>query len=69
MSKVKPYTIGIDATNLRAGGGVTHLMELLRAAQPARPSSRAMVKKTGGNKTESFFFHDHAPLKGVVILL
>lgn len=35
MSKVKPYTIGIDATNLRAGGGVTHLMELLRTAQPA----------------------------------
>ncbi len=35
MSKVKPYTIGIDATNLRAGGGVTHLMELLLAAQPA----------------------------------
>lgn len=35
MSKVKSYTIGIDATNLRAGGGVTHLMELLRAAQPA----------------------------------
>jgi len=35
MSKVKPYTIGIDATNLRAGGGVTHLMELMRTAQPA----------------------------------
>ena len=35
MSKVKPCTIGIDATNLRAGGGVTHLMELLRAAQPS----------------------------------
>ena len=35
MSKVKPYTIGIDATNLRSGGGVTHLVELLRAAQPA----------------------------------
>ncbi|MDC1458619.1 glycosyltransferase family 4 protein [Burkholderiaceae bacterium] len=35
MSKANPYTIGIDATNLRAGGGVTHLMELLRAAQPA----------------------------------
>ena len=35
MSKHKPYTIGIDASNLRAGGGVTHLMELLRAAQPA----------------------------------
>lgn len=34
MSKVKPYTIGIDATNLRSGGGVTHLLELLRAAQP-----------------------------------
>ena len=35
MSNHKPYTIGIDASNLRAGGGVTHLMELLRAAQPA----------------------------------
>jgi len=36
MDKVKTYTIGIDATNLRAGGGVTHLMELLRAVQPAK---------------------------------
>jgi len=27
-------TIGIDATNLRGGGGVTHLVELLRVAQP-----------------------------------
>ena len=29
-------TIGIDATNLRSGGGVTHLVELLRAAHPSR---------------------------------
>jgi glycosyltransferase involved in cell wall biosynthesis len=26
--------VGIDASNLRAGGGVTHLVELLRAADP-----------------------------------
>ena len=26
--------LGIDASNIRAGGGVTHLAELLRAAQP-----------------------------------
>src|SRR5262245_44496473 len=26
--------VGIDASNIRAGGGLTHLMELLRAAQP-----------------------------------
>lgn len=26
--------IGIDASNLRAGGGVTHLVELLKAAEP-----------------------------------
>ncbi len=26
--------IGIDASNIRAGGGVTHLLELLRAADP-----------------------------------
>jgi glycosyltransferase involved in cell wall biosynthesis len=30
----KPITIGIDATNLRGGGGVTHLVEMLRAAKP-----------------------------------
>jgi glycosyltransferase involved in cell wall biosynthesis len=27
--------IGIDATNIRAGGGLTHLSEMLRAARPA----------------------------------
>jgi glycosyltransferase involved in cell wall biosynthesis len=31
----KPLKIGIDAANLRGGGGVTHLVELLRAAQPS----------------------------------
>ena len=31
----KKIVIGIDAANLRRGGGVTHLVELLRAAQPA----------------------------------
>lgn len=35
MNPAKPLTIGIDAANLRRGGGVTHLVELLRAAQPA----------------------------------
>ena len=33
MTAVKPLTVGIDATNLRGGGGVTHLVELLRVAQ------------------------------------
>jgi glycosyltransferase involved in cell wall biosynthesis len=28
--------LGIDASNLRSGGGVTHLVELLRAAQPRK---------------------------------
>lgn len=27
--------LGVDASNLRAGGSVTHLVELLRAAEPA----------------------------------
>lgn len=27
--------LGIDASNIRAGGGVTHLFEMLRSAQPA----------------------------------
>jgi glycosyltransferase involved in cell wall biosynthesis len=35
VKEVTPITIGIDATNLRGGGGVTHLVELLRLARPA----------------------------------
>ena len=34
MTQVNSLTIGIDATNLRGGGGVTHLVELLRVVQP-----------------------------------
>ena len=34
MSKTKPYIIGIDATNLSSGGGLTHLIELLGFANP-----------------------------------
>lgn len=34
MKSGKKLTIGIDAANLRRGGGVTHLVELLRVAQP-----------------------------------
>ena len=35
MKKSKLLTIGIDATNIRRGGGVTHLLELLQAVEPA----------------------------------
>lgn len=36
--------LGIDASNIRAGGGVTHLAELLRAAEPmAQGFSRVVV--------------------------
>lgn len=28
--------LGVDASNLRLGGGITHLVELLRAAEPAK---------------------------------
>lgn len=28
--------VGIDASNIRVGGGVTHLVEMLRAAEPAK---------------------------------
>jgi glycosyltransferase involved in cell wall biosynthesis len=31
---IRSISIGIDATNLRSGGGLTHLMELLRVAEP-----------------------------------
>jgi hypothetical protein len=35
VSRKKLLKIGIDAANLRGGGGVTHLVELLRVAQSA----------------------------------
>ena len=38
--------LGIDASNLRAGGGVTHLVELLRAASPQQQGfSRVLYKQ------------------------
>ena len=41
--------VGIDATNLRRGGGVTHLVELLRALQP-ESLGIARVVVWGGKK-------------------
>ena len=36
-------TVGIDASNLRRGGGVTHLIEILRAAEPDRQGISKVV--------------------------
>lgn len=35
MNKNNTLTVGIDASNLRQGGGITHLVELLRATEPS----------------------------------
>lgn len=50
MYAVSGPTIGIDATNLRAGGGVTHLVELLRAADPKAHGFERIVV-WGGRKS------------------
>ena len=42
--------VGIDAANLRGGGGVTHLVELLRAVQPEQ-LDMVRVVVWGGNDT------------------
>lgn len=44
--------IGIDASNIRSGGGVTHLVELLRAAEP-KAHSFSQVIVWGGHPTLS----------------
>lgn len=36
MRKKPQAAVGIDASNLRAGGGITHLSELLQAVEPSR---------------------------------
>lgn len=54
MDAIKKHSdglvVGIDATNLRRGGGVTHLIELLTAAKPERHDI-ARVVVWGGNQT------------------
>lgn len=45
-------TVGIDASNIRAGGGVTHLREMLRAADPAGFGVQS-VRVWGGSSTLS----------------
>lgn len=45
-------TVGIDASNLRAGGGITHIVELLSAALPERQGIGRVVV-WGGRKTLS----------------
>ncbi|HYC60594.1 MAG TPA: glycosyltransferase family 1 protein [Thermoanaerobaculia bacterium] len=41
--------IGIDASNLRAGGGVTHLVELLRNADPTRHGVSEVIVWSGAS--------------------
>ena len=48
MSEANARIIGIDATNLRGGGGVTHLVELLRSADPSIHGFKRIVL-WGGN--------------------
>ena len=43
MTQDRLLTIGIDAANLRGGGGVTHLVELLRATEPGMVGIRRVV--------------------------
>lgn len=43
MSAVKAITVGIDASNLRMGGGRTHLIELLRAAPENIPGVKRVL--------------------------
>src|SRR5437667_650331 len=42
--------LGIDASNLRVGGGLTHLIELLRSARPAAHGID-LVTVWGGQRT------------------
>jgi glycosyltransferase involved in cell wall biosynthesis len=47
---VAKIIIGIDASNIRAGGGVTHLIELLKAAKPEKYNIKKFIV-WGGSKT------------------
>lgn len=50
---MKELTIGIDAANLRRGGGLTHLIELLAGAEPARQGISRVVIWAGSATLEA----------------
>jgi glycosyltransferase involved in cell wall biosynthesis len=50
---LKPISIGIDATNIRAGGGVTHLLELLSAIDPQKMHVTTVYVWGGENTLQS----------------
>ena len=54
--KIKIMIIGIDASNIRAGGGLTHLYELLRVAHPDQSGFSQVIiwsRKDSLNKIEN----------------
>lgn len=51
MANINSYTLGIDATNLRSGGGVTHLVEMLGALHLSVDSSFNRVIIWAGKNT------------------
>lgn len=55
---MKKISIGIDATNLQRGGGRTHIIELLRAAQPEQHDIERIV--VWGSKDTLNLLEDHA---------
>lgn len=50
--------VGIDASNIRAGGGVTHLVEILRIFNPAQSETSSVVV-WGGRTTLDYIDDQH----------
>jgi glycosyltransferase involved in cell wall biosynthesis len=58
VRQLSNLVVGIDATNLRRGGGVTHLIELLRVAQPKTFGIERVVVWGGGATLLAIDNHD-----------
>jgi glycosyltransferase involved in cell wall biosynthesis len=59
--------LGIDASNIRSGGGVTHLVELLRAADPISQGFSKVIVWSGQStldriKDQPWLLKSHQPL-------
>ena len=52
MLRNRLISIGVDGSNLRAGGGVTHLCELIKAAEPERHGIGRVVLWAGSSLLE-----------------
>ena len=59
--------LGIDASNIRAGGGVTHLQNLLQFAVPEKVGIKKVIVWGGKNTLDQLVIEKSKPFNFITI--